>query len=331
MNGWNCTSDDVAIFLSTADRYRSLLDQWKLYPARCRFDIERRQIGLWSAQVDSYSGGGGAASPSSNIRITPSPTVSTPRGNMAIEREFQASYVVPPQIYVRCNFCNQSVAHNSLLIPGVGILGMSSKDPRKSSAMGGVGGMGGGMGGGGSGYGSAAMAKYNAAAQNSVSATGSGYSTPTGGMMASQSPTIPMTGVQRTKHIACPSCRKPLPRCAICLLHMGTPLDSILSVPLSSSSAEERASIAAIKRSESTKSVVVVDVPEDDGDALVDTNKSTTTTTTTTSLTPFGIDLWFTWCQTCRHGGHAVHMMQWFSRNKVCPVSDCPCLCSQHF
>lgn len=21
---------------------------------------------------------------------------------------------------------------------------------------------------------------------------------------------------------------------------------------------------------------------------------------------------WFTWCQSCRHGGHASHMTQWF-------------------
>lgn len=21
---------------------------------------------------------------------------------------------------------------------------------------------------------------------------------------------------------------------------------------------------------------------------------------------------WFTWCQTCRHGGHAIHMTEWF-------------------
>lgn len=21
---------------------------------------------------------------------------------------------------------------------------------------------------------------------------------------------------------------------------------------------------------------------------------------------------WFTWCQTCRHGGHASHMVHWF-------------------
>lgn len=27
-------------------------------------------------------------------------------------------------------------------------------------------------------------------------------------------------------------------------------------------------------------------------------------------LTDFGH--WFTWCQTCRHGGHSSHMTYWF-------------------
>lgn len=40
-----------------------------------------------------------------------------------------------------------------------------------------------------------------------------------------------------------------------------------------------------------------------------------------------GIGLWFTWCQSCRHGGHAIHMYQWFDNHKVCPVSECQCEC----
>lgn len=42
--------------------------------------------------------------------------------------------------------------------------------------------------------------------------------------------------------------------------------------------------------------------------------------------TPF--DEWFTWCQTCKHGGHANHLQQWFKNHKECPVSDCNCQCS---
>lgn len=41
-------------------------------------------------------------------------------------------------------------------------------------------------------------------------------------------------------------------------------------------------------------------------------------------------------CQTCRHGGHASHLMEWFfaegERSRgVCPVADCDCRCADEF
>jgi len=37
---------------------------------------------------------------------------------------------------------------------------------------------------------------------------------------------------------------------------------------------------------------------------------------------------WFTWCQSCFHGGHAIHMMEWFENHDECPVSNCTCKCN---
>lgn len=42
-------------------------------------------------------------------------------------------------------------------------------------------------------------------------------------------------------------------------------------------------------------------------------------------LSPFAS--WFTWCQTCRHGGHSSHIVGWFMDNTVCPVAGCKCKC----
>ncbi|XP_012940949.1 GATOR complex protein MIOS-A [Aplysia californica] len=81
----------------------------------------------------------------------------------------------------------------------------------------------------------------------------------------------------RPKITCCPSCRKALPRCAICLFHMGT----------SSGTGIESGSGA--------------------------------------KLTMF--QEWFTWCQTCRHGGHAAHITEWFREHSECPVTGCPCKC----
>ncbi|XP_014207535.2 GATOR complex protein MIOS-A [Copidosoma floridanum] len=77
----------------------------------------------------------------------------------------------------------------------------------------------------------------------------------------------------------CINCRKPLPRCAICLMHMGT----------------------------------ITDLPS--GNKNDDENK----------ITEFSS--WFTWCQTCRHGGHANHIIHWFQQHSECPVTSCTCRC----
>lgn len=82
---------------------------------------------------------------------------------------------------------------------------------------------------------------------------------------------------QGNKLSSCPNCRKPLPRCSLCLLHMGT-------------------------------------------------------TTTSGFYNPVGIkskpfQKWFSWCQTCRHGGHTEHLAEWFKTHSECPVTCCNCKC----
>lgn len=91
----------------------------------------------------------------------------------------------------------------------------------------------------------------------------------------------------RTKIMACPVCRKPLPRCALCLVHMGT-----------SSSLSQKPAIQ-------------------DPNAEKPSNVR--------SVNPF--NNWFTWCQSCRHGGHSNHVVDWFKEHTECPVTGCSCHC----
>jgi hypothetical protein len=41
-------------------------------------------------------------------------------------------------------------------------------------------------------------------------------------------------------------------------------------------------------------------------------------------------------CQACRHGGHASHILDWFfgglggKTHSLCPVADCECRCAEH-
>eukprot|EP00002_Diphylleia_rotans_P034218 TRINITY_DN7336_c0_g1_i1.p1 TRINITY_DN7336_c0_g1~~TRINITY_DN7336_c0_g1_i1.p1 ORF type:complete len:915 (+),score=151.64 TRINITY_DN7336_c0_g1_i1:62-2806(+) len=93
---------------------------------------------------------------------------------------------------------------------------------------------------------------------------------------------------QKPKASSCPNCRRPLPRCAVCLLPLNT------KSPKPGADTKKDDSTAASANLRNTKG---------------------------------NIDDWFTWCQTCRHGGHAKHMMDWFSSHRVCPVYDCNCPC----
>lgn len=100
----------------------------------------------------------------------------------------------------------------------------------------------------------------------------------------------------KSKMQACPNCRKPLPRCSLCLVHMGTPAG--WGSTTQKSSAQEEGG---------------------EGSA------SASTPSSRRKLTHFSS--WITWCQTCRHGGHAHHLMEWFKEHTECPVTTCTCKC----
>lgn len=93
----------------------------------------------------------------------------------------------------------------------------------------------------------------------------------------------------------CPQCRKPLPRCSVCLLSMGS-LNPYMELT------RARQGPRGIGKNLSS--------PDD-----------------LSSLSSMNFGEWYTWCMRCRHGGHAHHIIGWFSSQKVCPVSGCDCEC----
>ncbi|ORX56733.1 hypothetical protein DM01DRAFT_1334295 [Hesseltinella vesiculosa] len=140
--------------------------------------------------------------------------------------------IAPPQVYVRCTFCAQTLGH-SIVAPNV-----KSRDGKRVN------------------------------------------------VQASMSPSSANRITSKQKSNICSSCRKALPRCALCLLHLGTPTDPI---------------------------------------------RKAITTNNVNCEDPSGFNLWFTWCQTCRHGGHAMHISEWFRKHSACPVSNCTCQCQSFF
>lgn len=91
----------------------------------------------------------------------------------------------------------------------------------------------------------------------------------------------------------CPQCRKPLPRCAICLLSLGA-LNPYVELTR--------------ERSRSTA-------------------RSGNPMNSSENLSALPLAEWFTWCMSCKHGGHAHHLVGWFANHETCPVSGCDCRC----
>ncbi|KAL3319675.1 hypothetical protein Ciccas_001643 [Cichlidogyrus casuarinus] len=113
------------------------------------------------------------------------------------------------------------------------------------------------------------------------------------------------------KSTVCQSCKTPLPRCSVCLLHLNTFQNT--------SSNYSAMDTGALRR------------------RLADTRARINLAEQQTG-NPFGN--WFVWCQACRHGGHAGHIADWFysveqqklfggsSVSIQCPVNGCSCRCA---
>eukprot|EP01102_Stenamoeba_stenopodia_P000406 TRINITY_DN10390_c0_g1_i1.p1 TRINITY_DN10390_c0_g1~~TRINITY_DN10390_c0_g1_i1.p1 ORF type:complete len:462 (-),score=54.01 TRINITY_DN10390_c0_g1_i1:92-1342(-) len=108
---------------------------------------------------------------------------------------------------------------------------------------------------------------------------------------------------------SCPSCKKPLPRCAICLLTMNCTVPSFQKGGPGGASASNPALGASGSGIGATGGGGGGGAGSSSG---VEGSK---------------FEQWFTWCQTCRHGGHAGHILEWFEHHIECPVSDCKCCC----
>ncbi|XP_072027810.1 GATOR2 complex protein MIOS-like [Amphiura filiformis] len=95
------------------------------------------------------------------------------------------------------------------------------------------------------------------------------------------------------KPATCFKCRKALPRCSLCLMNMGT--------------------MSGLKH-------VLPPISKDRTMSPPDPSSSDKQT---------DFSKWFTWCQSCRHGGHANHLTEWFRDHRECAVTGCVCHCMQ--
>lgn len=211
--------------------YQDLLNQWQLFHERARFDVGRSRL---EDVVHGFA----------NFARDPDAE------NLQAELAAPSSLSVPPQLYVRCNFCNAALSLAHLLRQG--------------------------------------------------------------GSHAS------WLNRAKPKLTCCPSCRKPLPQCALCLLPFGS-LNPYFELAHRRSKLVSDAVSAAVTSAIESGSGVI--------DEPVSGSQAEHETLAQLSSIPF-VE-WFTWCQACKHGGHAHHLADWFATHTSCPVTDCACQC-QH-
>uniref|UniRef100_A0AAV1U7S2 WD repeat protein mio zinc-ribbon like domain-containing protein n=1 Tax=Peronospora matthiolae TaxID=2874970 RepID=A0AAV1U7S2_9STRA len=211
--------------------YKDLLNQWQLFHERARFDVGR-------SQLEDLLNGFASVSRECDADDRHTEGVQEP-----------STLSVPPQLFVRCNFCNASLSLACLLRLG----GSHSSWLNRA----------------------------------------------------------------KPKLTCCPTCRKPLPQCALCLLPFGS-LNPYFEM--------------AHRRSRQTSDAVntlVTSVAADYGGVLKEPKTSKNEYENLGQLSSIPFVEWFTWCQSCKHGGHAHHLADWFRTHTVCPVTDCNCQC-QH-
>jgi len=116
----------------------------------------------------------------------------------------------------------------------------------------------------------------------------------------------------------CPNteCGKTLPSCSVCLTPVGI-MNPYIEL-LNKAKAGKYASIAFTKQLGLRNSGVMQEISGPEGGAQGEN---------TGVAMSREIEEWMLWCQTCKHGGHAHHLIEWFEQQIECPVSSCHCNC----
>nr|CDS34128.1 WD repeat containing protein mio [Hymenolepis microstoma] len=311
------------------ETYRDMLDRWRMWFYRVDFDnhYKTRLItpllgyGVKATTISGSSGnsssGGPTVSTSSPSATMKEASASVPVLNKSIPANTPVRGIGLPagssQIFASCIYCGWRLG---------GVIRSSTEDASSNSSM--------------------ASAQYP---QSSFTPT-FGNPPPTGIGSATSSAAAAVaaagaSGGSTTMHAGggkqtiCWHCLKPLPRCSICLMHMGSEvggcsnLTDEVEVRESASNGQHR------KRSEMIGLPLLARSNAVGGPALMKMSVGPTVGTPVVKMTRIGVtkskkpeipggnndasrggplhlSSWFVWCQACRHGGHAGHIFNWF-------------------
>lgn len=135
-------------------------------------------------------------------------------------------------------------------------------------------------------------------------------------------------------NVRCPHCNYPLPRCAVCLLPLGSmpprmgntnSLDSFQDMVIGYSQEDDSKNYIKRRRSRDSNDLGSADTLENSQNA---DNTNSASSRDTVSNNKF--DRYFIFCLSCSHGMHACHAKEWFSKHTLCAVPDCDCPCTKY-
>jgi hypothetical protein len=136
---------------------------------------------------------------------------------------------------------------------------------------------------------------------------------------------------QRPMMNCCPNCKKPLPRCYVCLyltsvLNPQTELKVIAKRrEIENSTASTITSINSIQQGQNTASSAT---PIAQTAALLAQVCTKAGSVEDIDQNAFSMGSWLMWCQKCKHGGHSDCLNGWFALHGTCGVNGCMCICS---
>lgn len=127
------------------------------------------------------------------------------------------------------------------------------------------------------------------------------------------------SGSQKEPHrYACPHCGTLFPRCAICLMPLGTS-----NLPFI---------INGVERQQDEEYELKAN--REENCSMSDKNKGLNNSIATgvelKNKKKMRLNEWFSFCLTCNHGMHAGHAEEWFARHNICPTAGCSCQCNKY-
>lgn len=125
-------------------------------------------------------------------------------------------------------------------------------------------------------------------------------------------------GRQKEQHrYSCPHCGTLFPRCAICLMPLGTS-----NLPFIINGVEKQRDLEYEIKSEKNAHF-------GSGQNSV-LNDSMAADLELRNKKKMRLNEWFSFCLTCNHGMHAGHAEEWFARHNICPTAGCNCQCNKY-